>query len=87
MTEAQKWAAYDVARNRLGLLISHYEALISEEERKPAPSSSKISKLAAEQDQIIELNDTLILKLTVENQDEIARINATYGPIVQEIMG
>jgi hypothetical protein len=35
--EVRNWAAYNVAKNRFGLLISHYEARISEEEKQHTP--------------------------------------------------
>jgi len=86
MTEAQKWAAYDAAQNRLSLLIGHYEAQISEEEKQPVPDESKLAALCAAQDSVIDVRDNLALRLGVEDQEEIERINTIYGPVVAAFM-
>jgi septal ring factor EnvC (AmiA/AmiB activator) len=86
MSEAQKWAAYNVAENRLSLLISHYESRISEEEKQSAPDESKLAMLCAAQDSVIDVRDNLTLRLSVDDQEEIERINTTYGPVVAAVM-
>lgn len=86
MTTNQEWAAYDTAKNRLSLLISHYEAQISEEERQAVPDESKLAELCAAQNAVIDVRDNLTLRLGVEDQEEIERINTTYGPLVAAFM-
>ncbi|NMY49322.1 hypothetical protein [Pseudomonas sp. WS 5027] len=86
MSDAGKWAAYDVAKNRLSLLISHYEAQVSEVERQAVPDESKLAELCAAQNAVIDVRDNLTLRLGVEDQEEIERINTTYGPIVAAFM-
>lgn len=86
MSDAGKWAAYDIAKNRLSLLISHYEAQISEVERQAVPDESKLAELCAAQNAVIDVRDNLTLRLGVEDQEEIERINTTYGPIVAAFM-
>lgn len=86
MSDAGKWAAYDIAKNRLSLLISHYEAQISEVERQAVPDESKLAELCAAQSAVIDVRDNLTLRLGVEGQEEIERINTTYGPIVAAFM-
>ncbi len=82
MNDAEKWAAYDVAKNRLHLLIGHFSELVFNEEQKAAPDLEQIEKWEAEQDAIIDQEAAL----TVEDQEAIEQINSQLGPVVQALM-
>lgn len=82
MTDAEKWAAYDIAKNRLSILVSHFSELIYKEEQKDAPDLAQICKWEAEQDAIIDQQAAL----SVEDQITIEQINNSYGPVVQALM-
>ena len=84
-TEAQKWADYDDAKHCLSLLISHYSALIYQTEQEQNPDAEKIAELEAAQDQLFDVQADLDLNITVDDQDEIARLISVYGPMVQAL--
>ena len=84
-TEAQKWADYDDAKQCLSLLISHYSVLIYQTEQEQNPDAEKIAELEAAQDQLFDVQADLDLNITVDDQDEIARLISVYGPMVQAL--
>ncbi|SDA85271.1 hypothetical protein SAMN03159475_0101 [Pseudomonas sp. NFPP33] len=82
MTDAEKWAAYDIAKNRLSILVGHYSELVFKEQQKAAPDLAQIEQWENEQEAIIDQEAAL----SVEDQATIEKINSTYGPAVQAIM-
>lgn len=82
MTENEKWAAYDLAKFRLSLVVSHYSKLVGDEERKLTPDQRKIQKWEAEQDAFLDQKATL----SFEDQASIAKLNLELEPLVQEIL-
>lgn len=82
MNDAEKWAAYDIAKNRLNILVGHFSELVYKEQQKDAPDLAQIDKWETEQEAIIDQEAAL----TVEDQAAIELINNTYGPAVQAIM-
>ena len=84
-TEAQKWADYDDAKQCLSLLISHYSVLIYQTEQEQNPDAEKIAEMEAAQDQLFDVQADLDLNITVDDQDEIARLISVYGPMVQAL--
>jgi hypothetical protein len=82
MNDAEKWAAYDIAKNRLNILVGHFSELVYKEQQKDAPDLAQIDKWETEQEAIIDQEAAL----TVEDQAAIEQINNTYGPAVQAIM-
>lgn len=82
MTDSEKWAAYDIAKNRLSVLVGHYSELVFMEQQKETPDLAQIEQWEDEQDAIIDQEAAL----SVEDQAAIEKINSAYGPIVQAII-
>lgn len=82
MSVNNKWADYDVAKNRLRIMIGHYSELIRDEELTPSPDIDKIEQWEDIQHELSE-KETL---LSVDDTDAISQINETYGPLTQAIM-
>ena len=59
MENTDKWAAYDVARNRLLTKISEYDHLIDLEQAAAEPNAAKIAALESEQSALIDQSDML----------------------------
>ena len=59
MVNPDKWAAYDVARNRLLTKISEYDHLIDLEQSAAVPNVAKIAALESEQSALINQSDML----------------------------
>ena len=82
MNNANKWEQYDVARNRLRIMVGHYSELIRNEESKAVPDIEQIEKWEDEQHELSEKESLL----SVDDTSGIAEINETYGPLTQAIM-
>lgn len=82
MIDAEKWAAYDIAKNRLSILVGHYSELVFKEQQKAVPDLAQIEQWENEQDAIIDQEAAL----SIEDQATIEKINSTYGPAVQAII-
>ena len=82
MTEAEKWAAYDLAKHRLSLVISHYSALVFKAEQQEAPDVAKIKRLETEQDAFMDQKAVL----SVEDQITIDRLNRELEPLIKNIL-
>lgn len=82
MNDAEKWAAYDIAKNRLNILVGHYSELVYKEQQKAAPDLVQIEEWEIEQEAIIDQEAAL----AVEDQATIEQINKKYGPLVQAIV-
>jgi hypothetical protein len=78
----EKWAQYDVARNRLRIMVGHYSELIRDEENKPTPDMNKIEQWEDLQHELSEKESLL----SADDVSDIALINETYGPLTQAIM-
>lgn len=59
MENTDKWAAYDVARNRLLTKISEYDHLIDLELSVAVPNAAKIAALESEQSALVDQSDML----------------------------
>ncbi len=42
MTDAEKWAAYDITKHGLSILVSHYAELVYLEQKKAAPDMGQM---------------------------------------------
>lgn len=82
MNDAEKWAAYDLAKNRLSLVISHYSELVFNEQQKTAPDLAQIEKWEAEQ--IATLRQRA--RLSVTDQVKIQALNRDLEPVIKEIL-
>lgn len=82
MSEPEKWAAYDLAKGRLSLVISRYSALVFKEQKKAAPDFAQIEKWEAEQ--VAYLDQKAALR--VEDQVTIERLNRELEPLIREIL-
>jgi len=77
-----KWAEYDVARNRLRIMVGHYAELIRDEEKKSSPDTNKIEQWEDLQHELSEKESLL----SADDVADISLINETYGPLTQTIM-
>ncbi len=77
-----KWAQYDVARNRLRIMVGHYSELIRDEENKSTPDMDKIEQWEDLQHELSEQESLL----SADDISTITKINETYGPLTQAIM-
>ena len=59
MPDTAKWAAYDVARNRLLIQIGEYDYLIDQEQAAAVPNLVKIATLENEQNALIDQSNLL----------------------------
>jgi|GEM_PF-2745669 len=82
MTEAEKWRAYDLAKQALGIIISDYSERIGIEMDKKPSEQVKIDQLFDEQFEF----DRLRGSLSVEDMTAIEQVNKTYGPIAINII-
>lgn len=83
MNESKMWERFDIAKNCISLLIGHYSALIFEEEQKPVADAARVAFLEAEQDKIIDVQDSILLTVSVKDQAAIEQIITTYQPILR----
>ena len=81
MTEAEKWAEYDLAEHALGILISHFSACMYAEKKGEAPDQVQIEKWRNERTELMQLRRAL----TVDDMATIGRVNKTYAPKAQAI--
>lgn len=82
MTENEKWAAYDLAKLGLSLIISHFSELVCDEHRRSTPDLRKIQKWEAEQNAFLDKRDAL----SFEDQASIERLNQELEPLVKKIL-
>ena len=76
MTEAEKWAEYDLAEHALGILISHCSARLYAEKMGEAPDPEQIATWRNERTEWVQLRR----QLSVDDMATIKRVNEQYGP-------
>ena len=76
MTEAEKWAEYDLAEHALGILISHCSARLYAEKMGEAPDQEQIATWRNERTAWVQLRR----QLSVDDMATIKRVNEQYGP-------
>jgi len=74
MTEAEKWAAYDCAKQALSIIASHLSACIYAEEEREAPDQKQIDEWIKERHAMI----LLARSLTVDDMATIGRVRENY---------
>jgi len=82
MTEAEKWRAYNLAKQALGIIISDYSERIGLEMDKEPSDQVKIDQLSDERFKLIRLRRSL----SVEDMTAIEQVNKTYGPVAINII-
>lgn len=82
MSDREKLDAYEVAEGILLLLVSYYSKIVYDEEQKAIPNTEQITQWENEKRAIMALKRAL----NVEDQINIANIEATYGPVVRALM-
>jgi hypothetical protein len=74
MTEAEKWAACDSAKQSLHIIASHLSACIYAEEEREAPDQKQIDEWIKERRAMI----LLARSLTVDDMATIGRVQEKY---------
>ncbi|MFV3384663.1 hypothetical protein ACNFCJ_04270 [Pseudomonas sp. NY15364] len=74
MTEAEKWAACDSAKQSLHIIASHLSACIYAEEKREAPDQKQIDEWIKERHAMI----LLARSLTVDDMATIGRVRENY---------
>jgi len=82
MTEAEKWGEYDIARNKLDIIISDYSERIWLERKKETSDQEQIEKWLDEKSMLSRLRESL----SVEDMTAIEHVNKTYGSMARDIM-
>lgn len=82
MSEAELWKEYDLAKQRLSVVIGDLSELMFQERRKPAPDYQKIVQWEKEQEALIDKEENL----TVTDSDGIQAVNQAYAQIARAIM-
>ena len=74
MTEAEKWAAYDCAKQALSFIASHLSARIYAEKKREAADQKQIAEWIKERRAMI----LLARSLTVDDMATIGRVRENY---------
>jgi len=82
MTEAEKWRAYNLAKQALGIIISDYSERIGLEREKETPDQEQIKKWRDERLALERLRESLF----VEDMTTIEQVNKTYGSVAINII-
>jgi len=82
MTEAEKWRAYNLARQALEIIISNYSKRMGLERKKVPRDQEQIEKWLDEKSTLSRLRESL----SVEDMTAIEQVNKTYGSIARDIM-
>jgi len=82
MTEAEKWRAYNLAKQALGIIISDYSERMWLERKKVPRNQEQIEKWLDEKSTLSRLRESL----SVEDMTAIEKVNKTYGSIARDIM-
>lgn len=82
MTERKRLERYDLARAALSIMVSHYAELIGDEGKKSTPDASKIQGWEKVQFELSRRQSRLL----ANDEDEVERINSTYGARAAAVM-
>ena len=81
MSDREKWREYDFAQSNLLDLVAYYSEVVYEEEQKAIPDLAKTTQWQDEKESL----RLLLEALDVEDPAGIAKVNATYGPILRAL--
>lgn len=81
MSEAEKWAAYDCAKQALSIIASHLSARIYAEKKREAADQKQVAEWIKERRAMI----LLARSLTVDDMAAIGRVRENYDQKAREL--